>query len=203
MRRKKIIVFTSCHYYYEAIRHVFSQKISSCSDVIYYPVSLFLTTINEREPPLFLWPQADRFIFVLQGINELCIFFRFASDAKNWRGLNQDKIIIIGKKSILSLLTLCYKNLDPKRFISENCTIVQLAYYLNERVSHDRMSVGNRMKSRLARCQMEVLISLLSGYQAKQDAQERNKSIKTIYALRQKALKKLNCNSLQDIYRFL
>ncbi|CPR13746.1 hypothetical protein BN1221_00150c [Brenneria goodwinii] len=59
------------------------------------------------------------------------------------------------------------------------------------------------MKSRLARCQMEVLISLLAGRRAKRDAQEKNKSIKTIYGLRQKALNKLNCQNIQDLYRFL
>lgn len=203
MRRKKIMVFTSCYYYYEAIKHVFSEKISTDSDVIYYPVSLFLAAGDENQPPLFLWPQADRFIFVLQNINDLCVFLRFFSDTKNCRYLNQQRITIIGKDNMLSLLTLCYKNIDPQRFISVNCTVRQLGYYLNDRISNNRMIMANRMKSRLARCQMEAFINLLSGYRAKQDAEEKHKSIKTIYALRQKALKKLHCASLQDIYRFL
>ncbi|MCG8156913.1 hypothetical protein JMY81_11730 [Brenneria goodwinii] len=203
MRRKKIIVFTSCHYYYTAIECILNEKLNSSEDVIYYPVSLLTAVKNDDGTQLILWPQADRFIFVLQNINDLCVFLRFASDVKNSRYLNQERITIIGKENIFSLLVLCYKNIDPQRFIPEDCTVKQLDDYLHACISQKRLTVKNRMKSRLARCQMEVLISLLAGRRAKRDAQEKNKSIKTIYGLRQKALNKLNCQNIQDLYRFL
>ncbi|WP_191091640.1 LuxR C-terminal-related transcriptional regulator [Affinibrenneria salicis] len=148
-------------------------------------------------------PRADCLIFVLLTVRDLDFFLRFASDERNAGAISKRRLLVLGKSNLLALLIRCYKNIEPLLLATERCTVQSLDHFLCERLRQPTAGAAFGIKSILARCQMAVFISLLSGRQAKYAAQERNRSIKTIYAQRHEVLKKLNCHKLQDIYRYL
>lgn len=200
MSQMKLFLVTSCYLYYPAVQHALSEYGRPQDYRLDY---LLLKAEDEAITEIPDWPHVDRLIFLLQDVGDLVRFLRFASDISNTLYMNKDRLLIIGRGNLLKLLSMCYHNIDSVLFPLDGCSMHQLGVFLNERVHLAKGCERERIKSRLARGQMWGFISLLSGRGARYEAQETNKSVKTLYAQRQKSLIKLNCCKHRDIYPLL
>jgi len=200
MSQMKLFLVTSCYLYYPAVKHALSEY-GRPQD---YPLDYLLVKPDEEAMTAIPdWPSVDRLIFILQDVGDLVRLLRFASEINNAMYMNKERLIIIGKANLLKLLSMCYHNIDAVLFPLDGCTMHQLSVFLNERIHPGGYSERERIKSRLSRGQMWGFISLLSGRGAKREAQDTNKSVKTLYAQRHKSLTKLNCRTHRDLYPLL
>ncbi|MFP1761180.1 hypothetical protein [Lonsdalea quercina] len=196
----KLFLVTSCYLYYPAVKHALSEYGRPQDNPLDY---LLVEPDEEVMTPIPDWSSVERLIFILQDVGDLVRFLRFASDISNTLYMNKERLIIIGKANLLKLLSMCYHNIDSVLFPLDGCSMDQLGVYLNERVHLGNGVDRERIKSRLARGEMWGFISLLSGRGAMREAEDTNKSVKTLYAQRHKSLAKLNCRKHRDIYSLL
>ncbi|MFP1778079.1 hypothetical protein ACLEEB_02360 [Lonsdalea quercina] len=200
MSQMNLFLVTSCYLYYPAVEHALNEYGRPQEYLLDYllvkPDEDVITDIPD-------WSSVERLIFILQDIGDLVRFLRFASDISNSLYMNKERLLIIGKGNLLKLLSMCYHNIDSVLFTLDGCSMYELGVFLNERVYSGGSEARERIKSRLARGEMWGFISLLSGRCARYEAEETNKSVKTLYAQRHKSLVKLNCRKHRDIYSLL
>ncbi|OSN04688.1 hypothetical protein [Lonsdalea iberica] len=200
MSQIKLFLVTSCYLYYPAVQHALSEYARPQD----YRLDYLLVKPDEASTTAIPdCPSIDRLIFLLQDVSDLVRFLRFASDISHTLYMNKERLIIIGKTNLLKLLSMCYHNIDSVLLPLDGCTMHQLGLFLDERIHPGGHSERERIKSRLSRGQMWGFISLLSGRGAKREAQDTNKSVKTLYAQRHKSLTKLNCRTHRDLYPLL
>lgn len=200
MNQMKLFLVTSCYLYDLAIKYALSDfGLSQDYSLDYLLVKSDEYVISDIPD----WSSVDRLIFILQDVCDLVHFLRFASDVSSNLYMNKERLIIIGKDNLLKLLSMCYHNIDSVLFRLDGCSMHQFGVFLNERIHLGNSGSGERIRSRLTRGETWGFISLLTGRKARDEAQEKNKSVKSLYTQRQKSLNKLNCCKHRDIYPLL